>query len=52
VRHQVPCITTTTGALAAVEAIGTLREDRIDVRSLQELHAPDAALAATVGAAS
>jgi len=36
-RHGVPCITTTTGALAAAEAIAALREGSIQVRSLQEL---------------
>jgi len=36
-RHQVPCITTVTGAEAAAEAIGALRAGTIEVRSLQEL---------------
>jgi len=39
IRYQVPCVTTTTGALAAVEAIAALRDGRIEVRSLQEIHA-------------
>jgi len=38
-RHQVPCITTVTGAQAAAEAIGALKGGTIDVRSLQELAA-------------
>jgi carbamoyl-phosphate synthase large subunit len=38
-RHQVPCITTVTGAEAAAEAIAALREGTIDVVSLQELAA-------------
>ena len=38
-RHQVPCITTVTGAQAAAEAIAALRGDVLDVRSLQELAA-------------
>jgi hypothetical protein len=38
-RHQVPCITTLTGAEAAVEAIAALREGTLEVRSLQELAA-------------
>jgi carbamoyl-phosphate synthase large subunit len=38
-RHQVPCITTVTGAQAAAEAIGALRTGGIEVRSLQELAA-------------
>jgi len=38
-RHQVPCITTLTGARAAAEAIAALREGTLEVRSLQELAA-------------
>ncbi|MCM2270692.1 MAG: carbamoyl-phosphate synthase large subunit, partial [Thermoanaerobaculia bacterium] len=38
-RYQVPCITTLTGADAAVEAIAALRRGSLDVRSLQELAA-------------
>jgi carbamoyl-phosphate synthase large subunit len=38
-RHQVPCITTLTGAHAAVEAIAALREGALEVCSLQELAA-------------
>jgi carbamoyl-phosphate synthase large subunit len=38
-RHQVPCITTLTGAQAAAEAIAALRQGTLEVRSLQELSA-------------
>jgi carbamoyl-phosphate synthase large subunit len=38
-RHRVPCVTTLAGARAAAEAIGALKGERFDVRSLQELHA-------------
>jgi carbamoyl-phosphate synthase large subunit len=37
--QSVPCITTLTGASAAVSAIRALRSERLDVRSLQEYHA-------------
>ena len=37
--HGIPCITTLTGAAAAVSAIRALRSERLDVRSLQEYHA-------------
>jgi carbamoyl-phosphate synthase large subunit len=37
--HGVPCITTLTGAAAAVSAIRALREHRIEVRALQDYHA-------------
>jgi carbamoyl-phosphate synthase large subunit len=39
-QFNVPCVTTITGAEALVEAISTKRsEDRVSVRSLQEIHA-------------
>ncbi len=38
-KHDVPCITTLSGALAAAEGIAALRRDGLAVRSLQELHA-------------
>ena len=45
-QHNVPCVTTMTGAQAIVEAINTRKsDDHITVRSLQELHA----LSTTVG---
>ncbi len=49
VRYQVPCITTLSGALAAVEGIAALKQGGFAVRSLQELGArlpriPNAAL--------
>jgi carbamoyl-phosphate synthase large subunit len=37
--QQVPCITTLTGAAAAVQAIKSLRTEGLSVRSLQEYHA-------------
>jgi carbamoyl-phosphate synthase large subunit len=38
VREGIPCITTMTGASAAVRAIAARREREAEVRSLQELH--------------
>ena len=37
--QSTPCITTITGAAAAVSGIRALRSERLDVRSLQEYHA-------------
>lgn len=37
--HSIPCITTLTGASAAVEAIRALRSESLDVRALQDYHA-------------
>jgi carbamoyl-phosphate synthase large subunit len=37
--HSIPCITTLTGASAAVEAIRALRGQTLDVRALQDYHA-------------
>ncbi len=45
VRHGIPCITTMTGASAAVRAIGAGRGEGEEVRSLQELHADTRAAA-------
>ena len=42
VTHRIPCITTMSGARAAVEAIASRRRDPIRVWSLQEIHAPAA----------
>jgi len=42
VTYRVPCITTMSGARAAVEAIGSRRRDPIRVWSLQEIHATQA----------
>ena len=39
VQHNVPCITTLSGAAAAAEAIEALRTGGVEVVSLQELHA-------------
>jgi carbamoyl-phosphate synthase large subunit len=43
VTYRVPCITTMSGARAAVEAIASRRRDPIRVWSLQEIHNPEAA---------
>ncbi len=40
---SVPCITTITGAAAAVDAIRALRTEGLDVRSLQDYYAAVAA---------
>jgi carbamoyl-phosphate synthase large subunit len=37
-KHDVPCITTLSGAMAAVQGIAALRKDGLSVRSLQEMH--------------
>jgi carbamoyl-phosphate synthase large subunit len=37
--HGVPCITTLTGAAAAVQAIRAMKEQGISVRALQDYHA-------------
>jgi carbamoyl-phosphate synthase large subunit len=41
--HEVPCITTLTGAAAAVQAIRALREQGVGVRALQDYYAGIAA---------
>jgi carbamoyl-phosphate synthase large subunit len=41
--HEVPCITTLTGAAAAVSAIRAMREQGVDVRALQDYYAGIAA---------
>jgi carbamoyl-phosphate synthase large subunit len=46
---QVPCITTLTGASAAVSAIGALRKQTLTVRSLQDYYAGVAAAAGRGG---
>ncbi len=38
VRHDIPCVTTMTGASAAVRAIAAQKESEAEVRSLQEIH--------------
>ena len=38
-KYSVPCITTLSGAMAAAEGIQALKDDRLAVRSLQDLHA-------------
>ena len=39
IQYSVPCVTTMTGARATVEAIRALKEEELQVRSLQEYHA-------------
>ncbi len=36
-KHDIPCITTLSGAIAAAEGIAATKRDRLDVRSLQSL---------------
>ena len=43
-RRGIPCVTTMTGASAAVRAIGAGRGEAAGVRSLQELHGAEQAL--------
>jgi carbamoyl-phosphate synthase large subunit len=38
-KHDIPCITTLSGAMAAAEGIAALQRDGLAVRSLQEIHA-------------
>ena len=38
-KHDIPCITTLSGAMAAAEGIAALKRDGLAVRSLQEMHA-------------
>ncbi|HEY8809873.1 MAG TPA: carbamoyl-phosphate synthase large subunit, partial [Solirubrobacterales bacterium] len=40
VRHNIPCVTTMTGASAAVRAIAAQMQGEPEVLSLQEIHAP------------
>jgi carbamoyl-phosphate synthase large subunit len=49
VRHGIPCVTTMTGASAAVRAIAAKIEGDADVRSLQEIHGITAASPAAPG---
>jgi len=50
VRHGIPCVTTMTGATAAVRAIAATIEGDSDVRSLQEIHDIGAASSAPADA--
>ena len=45
--YGVLCVTTLTAAAATVQAIQALRENALEVTSLQEIHAPEKALAGT-----
>ena len=45
VMHRVPCITTMSGARAAVEAMAARKRDPIRVWSLQEIHAREKTMA-------
>jgi carbamoyl-phosphate synthase large subunit len=38
-QYSVPCVTTMTGATATVAAIRALKEEKLEVRSLQDYHA-------------
>ncbi|HTG16098.1 MAG TPA: carbamoyl-phosphate synthase large subunit [Blastocatellia bacterium] len=38
IQYSVPCVTTMTGALATIAAIRALREEALEVRSLQDYH--------------
>jgi carbamoyl-phosphate synthase large subunit len=49
--HEVPCITTLTGAAAAVSAIRALRQHGVGVLALQDYYAKTAAAAGTLKAA-
>jgi carbamoyl-phosphate synthase large subunit len=42
VRHGIPCVTTMTGATAAVRAIAAQKQGQADVLSLQEIHGASA----------
>ena len=42
IQYSVPCVTTMTGAVATVAAIRALREEELQVRSLQDYHAKSA----------
>ena len=46
VRHGIPCVTTMTGASAAVRAIAAQKQDEPEVLSLQEIHDTTAASSA------
>jgi carbamoyl-phosphate synthase large subunit len=50
VRQGIPCVTTMTGASAAVRAIAARLERESEVRSLQEIHATNAASSAPADA--
>jgi len=39
IQYSVPCVTTMTGAIATVAAIRSLRDEELQVRSLQDYHA-------------
>ena len=45
VRHEIPCVTTMTGASAAVRAIAAQMQGEAEVRSLQEIHGTAASAA-------
>ena len=49
-RHDIPCITTLSGALACAEGIAALRRGTFDVRALQELHRAATVPGSAVGA--
>ena len=49
-KHDIPCITTLSGATAAAEGIAALQKDGLSVRSLQEMHRTVAGLTAPTAA--
>jgi carbamoyl-phosphate synthase large subunit len=50
VRHGIPCVTTMTGASAAVRAIAAHKQSEADVVSLQQIHGPSTAAASSAAA--
>ncbi len=49
IQHQVPCITTLSGASAAADAIKAIREQKAGVCCLQEMHQSGASVKSLVG---
>ena len=48
VRHEIPCVTTMTGASAAVRAIAAQAAGEAEVRCLQEIHGSEQAAAGSM----
>ena len=49
IQHQVPCVTTLSGASAAADAIRAIREQKLSVSSLQEIHQTASSATSLVG---
>lgn len=49
IQHQVPCVTTLSGASAAADAIRAIREQKLSVSSLQEMHRNASSATSLVG---